>query len=154
MPCEWMEYKDLIVSKSEMMYTVNENGDKIDHAGIPITHSHIQKCLYQNFIYMKYRHLDKGNWVPISECIIVGIQSLFPDKAHSYMGYKSKEFSKLYPSIFSKYITNIVTVKNDPITLLCLLESMLGLPKKKPKQSTIFDLYQYVKRIHMNPWRI
>ena len=87
-PCNGIAYSKRIQQKSLTLYTVDDNGAKLDYLGNPVDNAHLRKMLFKIFIEMKYGILGKGNRVPILECIIVGIGSMFPDSWHSCMGFK------------------------------------------------------------------
>ena len=89
-PCKWTVYKECLIENTNLMYSVNNSGDKFDTDGNPIKNNYIRKCLYQIFTHLKYGHLGREHHIPILGCIQGGIRMLFLDNNIVYMRFCNK----------------------------------------------------------------
>ena len=80
MPCEWIQYGTTTVEQINSRYQLNEDGEREDTSGVPLTNALLRKSAYKIFTYFKFGHLGHGHRIPIPTCVIGKIREEYPEE--------------------------------------------------------------------------
>jgi hypothetical protein len=79
-PCEWEQWKDMVIEKNELMFGQSKDSNTT-------TSFMKRKALYKAYVCLKFGTLGKGNRVVIDNCVLDQIRSFHPDPNNNYMGH-------------------------------------------------------------------
>lgn len=87
-PCEWDEWglETIDATVGRFQWTQN-NTVLVDENCLEVSRSFVRKTLYQLFTYVKYRHLGRGNRIPIPTCVEREIRQRYPEPNGEYMNF-------------------------------------------------------------------